>query len=608
MNIVAPEAIHEHAYDVVVVGAGITGSIIAKTLAAKKKHVLVLEAGTADGASFQGYTEFLSNYYTTVAKVPQAPYLSNPNAPQPSELDPSKITPTHPDTKGYFIQNGPLAYRSTYTRYLGGTTLHWLGTSLRMLPDDFRLKTLYGVADDWPISYADLMPFYERAEEEMGVSADVKDQAYGGVYFSEGYEYPMHGLPPTFSDRMLAKALAGKAYKLEGHSYDLSVISTPASRNGIPNKKFNRGHGYRPAGAVGKVELGNRCMGNSSCVPICPIQAKYNAMKTLSSADPRYVTVIPKAVASRIEITKDSGRVTGIVCKHYQSMQSPEYREFTAKGKVYVLAAHAIENAKLLLASDVGNRSSGLVGCNLMDHTELLTWGEAPMPVWPFRGPVATSGIEGLRNGPFRSKRAAFRIELGNDGWAWPAFSPGSDVNELIDKESFFGTQLRRKVLQRVQKQFRFGILVEQLPAKANRVTIDSKHLDRIGNYRPILSFDIADYTRAGFELAKQVSDEIFQHFGAKDRSTYSKQDPGYFEYNGQGYIFQGAGHYMGTHRMGSCRCGSVVNPQQRSWDHDNLFMVGCGNIVTSATSNPTLTAASLTFMAAAHIAAAVGA
>ena len=76
-----------------------------------------------------------------------------------------------PDTSGYFVQNGPLPFGSDYVRTQGGTTLHWPGTRLRMLPNDFRLHSEYGQAKDWPISYDDLRPYYEIAEKRSASPA-----------------------------------------------------------------------------------------------------------------------------------------------------------------------------------------------------------------------------------------------------------------------------------------------------------------------------------------------------------------------------------------------------------------------------------------------------
>uniref|UniRef100_UPI003F497947 FAD-dependent oxidoreductase n=1 Tax=Cupriavidus yeoncheonensis TaxID=1462994 RepID=UPI003F497947 len=606
MRLVSASEAAQRTYDLVVIGGGLTGALVARRVARAGRRVLILEAGPGAAASYTGYQQYLNNYYRALAKIPEAPFPSNPNAPEPTVLDPTQIQPGHPDTNGYFVQLGPLPFRSTYATYLGGTTLHWLGTSLRMLPEDFALRSRFGVASDWPISYADLAPWYAEAERQIGVSANVDEQAYGGVTFPPGYVYPMHGLPPSVVDQRLAGDLAGMRFDIDGEQHPLDVIGTPASRNGIPNEAFDGGKGYRPVGAVHNPAVGHRCQGNSSCVPICPVQAKFNALKILDSIDSGQVDMVVQAVVSRLAIDPDNGRITGVTFKYYPDLSAPGYQTFGVQGSLYVLAAHAVENAKLLLASGAA-KSSGQVGRNLMDHTELLTWGLMREPVWPFRGPVATSGIEGMRYGTFRRHSAAFRIEIGNDGWSWPEETPESDVQAMVDGGNLYGKVLRERMTTLVTRQMRFGILVEQLPEWSNRVTIDPTWQDQLGSFRPVISYNLSDYTRAGFALARHVSDLIFRRCGIEDHSVYDPADPGFFNYRGRGYVFQGAGHYMGTHRMGSSPRDSVVGPNQRTWDHANLYLVGCGNMVTGATSNPTLTASALTLWAAEHIVADLG-
>jgi choline dehydrogenase-like flavoprotein len=87
-----------------------------------------------------------------------------------------------------------------------------------------------------------------------------------------------------------------------------------------------------------------------------------------------------------------------------------------------------------------------------------------------------------------------------------------------------------------------------------------------------------------------------------RDYTAYHPTDAGYVTYGGTGYTFQGAGHLAGTHRMGNSRTTSVVNSRQRSWDHENLYLVGCGNMPTIGTSNPTLTMTALAIQAGEYV------
>jgi len=159
-------------YDVVIVGVGIAGCILAKELVKKGKRVLMLEAGTGNDLSSEDYKAKVEYYYTALAKVPNSAYPRNPNAPSSNVLDITRIDGTTPDTTGYFVQQGPLPFGSDYLRMLGGTTLHWLGTCLRMAPNDFKMRSLYGQGVDWPLDYDELMPYYEAADITVDASDD----------------------------------------------------------------------------------------------------------------------------------------------------------------------------------------------------------------------------------------------------------------------------------------------------------------------------------------------------------------------------------------------------------------------------------------------------
>ena len=599
----------EPEYDVVIIGAGITGALVAKTLTDKggdkALRVLILEAGQDTGKTVEGYRSYLKRFYEQVAKVPNSPYPENKNAPSSNVLNFKNIS-TAPDADGYLVQYGPIPFLSDYERALGGTTLHWMGTCLRMLPNDFKMKSRYGVAVDWPIDYQDLRIYYEHAEREMGVSANVEDQIYpnmGDEYFGNGYQYPMHKIPQSFLDRYLDEHIRGMkvAVKSQTEKVEVSVQSTPQGRNSTPNPDYNNGKGYTPVGMVGDPETGQRCEGNSSCVPICPVQAKYNAIKTLNAIPKHKLDVLPQSVASKILISPDSGRVSGIEYKQYADINSTDHKTKIVRGKVYVLAAHAIENAKLLLASNVAN-SSDQVGRNLGDNLGMITWGLLPQNIGSYRGPSSSSGIPSFRDGACRRVQAAFRVEIGNWGWLWPANAPISSVDQFVDKNFLFGKSLRQRLAGELPRQFRIAWEAEVLPNSNNRVTIQDNYRDALGNYRPVIHYDVPTYTRAGLAQAKEINNQLFQRLGIEDFTEYKETDPGYYTYENAGYTVNGTGHVVGTHRMGSSRNNSVVNKRQQCWDHENLYLVGCGNMTTTGTSNPTLTAAALAIWAADNI------
>jgi choline dehydrogenase-like flavoprotein len=473
-----------------------------------------------------------------------------------------------------------------------------------MLPEDFQLRSRYGVGRDWPIGYDDLEPFYREAEWELGVAADAAEQAHHGIEFPAGYDYPMRRVPPSYSDQVLAGAVDGMAVSLGSQSVRLTVRNYPAARNSIP-----RGD-YRPVGAVDGYangdaavhDLGERCAGNTACTPICPIQARYHAGKTLAQADYGNLEVIAQAVASKVLVDPVSGAVTGIEYQRYEDPSSPRHTVHMATARAYVLAAHAVENAKLLLVSGLAG-AGGLVGKGLMDHPALYAWGLAPAPVGAFRGPLSTAGIEDLRGGAFRAEHAAFRFDIGNDGWRAPTGAPDTTVAAAVTGSGLYGSRLRDHLAQTLPRQVRFSIAVEQLRSPDNNVTIDPGDVDPLGNPRPVLRYHLDDYTLAGMAAATEVYREVFRRAGIQDctnpdEGTWFPSVP----YDGQVFHYHGMGHLAGTHVMGATAADSVVDPDQRSWQHRNLYLVGGGSFPTMGTSNPTLTMAALALRTAKHM------
>jgi choline dehydrogenase-like flavoprotein len=583
-------------YDAIVIGGGPMGAHAAKKLSEAKKSVLLLEAGRAGGLTYEGYRSYVDNYYTRVVKDTNSPYPYNASAPSPNDTDILKIVKGTPDIVGYQVETGPEAFGSTYLRQLGGTSLHWLGTTPRFVPNDFRLQTKYGRGIDWPIGYDDLQDYYCEAEWSIGVSANRKDQEHLGVWFPDGYEYPMERIPPSYSDQVIDAKTQGLTVNFAGKAYPVRVSSLAQARNSIPRK------GYSPVGAVGNPDVGQRCEGNGACIPICPVQAKYSALKTIAALDPAYVTVVAQAVVTRL--TKGAnGRIDGVEYVRYETEGAPPPdKPLTATATIYVLAGHAIENAKLLLASEVAN-GSDQVGRNLMDHPFSFSWALAQKSMGTFRGPIQTSGIESLRDGDFRKQFAAFRTDIGNAGWDIVTYPPNGNVIEALSVNTF-GKKLRNELGDTLPRQVRIGYDIEQLPDPKNRVTISRTYKDALGCFRPIIAYDVSDYTWQAMVESQKVSKAVYDAMGIPkenqffERSIRTRADAKDFRAaDGKPYKleFIGAGHHIGTHRMGTTKSNSVVDHNQRSWDHPNLYIVGSGSFPTTGTANPTLTAIALT-------------
>ena len=197
-------------------------------------------------------------------------------------------------------------------------------------------------------------------------------------------------------------------------------------------------------------------------------------------------------------------------------------------------------------ARGVANRSD-MVGRNLMDHPYLVAWGMSPKQIYPYRGPLITSGIGELCDGPFRRERAAFRVDIGNEGWNF--VDVGGDPNvttldfvnglnksrvnapperrdSLLGDEALFGKQLVKKLNEKFTRQFRCGFLIEQTPDRDNRITLSSEFRDGLGLPRPQISYNLSDYTRRGFVAAYRIKNLLFGKMGLTEFTKVDPDDP----------------------------------------------------------------------------------
>ena len=367
--------------------------------------------------------------------------------------------------------------------------------------------------------------------------------------FSPGYAFPMPRIPPSLFDQHVNETLAHftddetKSLEFLGTAApvtSLTVRSQPAARNSQPYK--NR----------------RACAGNTSCIPICPIQAKYDPTITLNEATNNGAKLMDHTVASEILVDANN-RVSGINFITYKDEAGPKTGSGCIKAKIYIIAANGIETPRLLLmsknegrtANGVANKSSGMVGRNLMDHPQFLSWGLLPVQVFPYRGPLVTSAIGDLCDGPFRDQRAAFRISLGNEAWSATVGGSGGDphvttldfingVNlsglnkkdstKLADNSALFGAQLRDTLGNLISRQFRIAFAVEQSPDPNNRVTLSSAK-DALGLPRPKITYDISDYTKQGIAAAFRLKNVIFDKLGAEDFTRTGDSDPAGFDH-----------------------------------------------------------------------------
>jgi len=234
-----------------------------------------------------------------------------------------------------------------------------------------------------------------------------------------------------------------------------------------------------------------------------------------------------------------------------------------------------------------------------MDHAYLLSWALMPQDCGTMRGTNCTGGIVTLRNGRFRTHQAAFAADIHNDGWGWAVGSPLYDLRLVVDQQNLFGPELRNELVRRINRQLLLAFMIDVLPDENNRVSVDPRYQDDLGNMRPVISYTPPEYTMRGAAYARQLARLVFQRLGAADYTAYDTEDYGYITYEGEGYIIRGGNHLAGTHIMGSSADRSVVDEDQRSWEHENLYLVGGGSMPTIGTSNISLTIAALCYKSA---------
>jgi choline dehydrogenase-like flavoprotein len=575
-------------YDVVIIGSGISGALAAVELGKAGKKVLILEAGR-DVRGIASRNLFTENFYKETYKTPESPYPDEQACRHARTVD---LFPDKGAYTGYLDQALPTSnknfwFKSTNERLVGGTTWHWLGTCLQLLPTDFRMKSTYGIGSDWPIDYNDMLGWYKKAADAIGIAGDPHQDILEKILKVPNVPYPMPEIPKSYLDRQYGDAIDGHSVEigvsgLDGLSYH--VTSTPQARNSQP------GYQGRP-----------QCCGNSSCIPICPVGAKYDATYHINLAVNQYGAVLqPQSVVTDFE-ADDSGEVTRVnYLRWWDDAGTLQSAPGSVEAPYFILAAHAIESAKILLSSTknkkfahgVGNTrsdgSEGVVGKYLMDHPCQLSWAQSNNPVFPFRGPISTSGIETLRENSLRNKAGAFRIQIGNDGWIWPVGAPYGQVDSLMDA-GMFGKELYDNMQTQGVRQINLCALIEQEPNPNFSVTLSSQK-DALGIQRPKIKYGLGAYETLGLVNAMRVHQQIFEMLGATGIQHKAPQD------------FAGAGHILGTAKMGTDEKDSVVNGNMMCHNHKNLMILGSSTFPTEGTANPTFTIAALALMASDHL------
>ena len=475
--------------EVGIIGAGAAGGVLAFELARRGIKVVVLDSGPRHDVARRH--EYVRRYLRR----------ENPWETTPRELD-------RQSTGG-----GATVYRleGKRARGIGGSTLNWEGYTLRLHASDFRSRSLYGIGDDWPITYADLETDYGIAERMLGVAGTEDD----GFASPRSSPYPLPPFPYSHSDGLFASACATTGVALQ---------HLPQARNSVA-------YGGR-----------SQCRACATCL-VCPTGAKASIDLThIPQAEATgNAEIRPEATVLRLQ-TDPSARVRAAV---YAGRDRVE-RRVTAD--VFVLAGGAVENARLLLLSSsrafpagLGN-GSGLVGKYFMSHPSIDVIGRARDKVYPYRIGFSTAMSRQFAIDRERSARGAFLLEFLN--------SAGPTPEQIAVKSGKSGEALRQHVQNEFGHWLGIRVYAEQLPQRSNAVSLSARVRDYFGNPGPHIDCRLGQYERTALDDARAVASTILTATGVSAIQATS-------------VTF--AAHQIGTHRMGTDARTSVVGANLRS-------------------------------------------
>ncbi len=529
-------------YDAIIIGAGAGGGIAAGVLAEAGKRVLLLERGR-DLSFEQVGRDHLRNQRLSLYGHNAGPDIDgNPRVFR--DLNGEYLLPPH---DGWYQANAAT---------VGGGTRVYGAQTWRFLPQDFRMASIYGVPEgsslaDWPITYDDLAPDYERAEWEIGVCGDAARMTRWPAYHKP---YPMPPMPPNLQGQTLRRGT------------DMLGWATSPVPLAINSVEYNG----RPA-----------CIGCQHCVGFaCPVDAKNGTRGTLiqrALATGR-CTLVTGAMVERI-VTDDAGRVTGVAFINASGAQ------VEVSADMIIVSAGAIETARLLLNSatrrepyGIGNNSDQ-VGRHLQGHYYPGAVGLFEQRVQDGVGPGVTT--------------ATWQFNHENDG----IVGGGMLADEFTLLPIIFWKRKLPPDLPRwgaAAKNFmRDNYLrvadvtgpVQEIPSADSRVTVSPQVRDKYGIPVAQLSGTTHPETLRTSAFMHQRAREWLRAAGAV--KIWGEPAP----------LRLSAGqHQAGTCRMGDDPHSSVTDCWGRVHGHDNLFVMDSSLHVTNGGFNPVLTIMALAF------------
>jgi choline dehydrogenase-like flavoprotein len=513
--------------DVCVVGAGPAGAVAAGRLAESGFRVVVLEQG-------------------------DWPDYSRARAAEPDfEIDSGPEWAWDPNVRrgdaDYPIEGAESDIDVLVYNAVGGGTVIYAAHWQRNLPSDFRVRTLDGVADDWPLSYEDLRPFYERVEADFCVSGLAGDPA-----FPPG---PGPPLPPVPLGR-IGRRVAEAHNRLGWHWWPgVNAIAT------------------RPYGPL------RPCVQRAACLYGCADAAKGSADRThWPRALARGVRLETGARARRVLRTA-KGLADGV------EWVDRAGREHVTRAGVVILCANGIGTPRLLLLSGLAN-SSGLVGRRLMLHPFGVVTGLFADDLDSAQGPWG----QHLYSLQFYETDAARGFVRGAKWGLQPTGGPlGTTRPWPWGEHPLWGPGFHARVRARLGHSAMWGIIAEDLPDEANRVVLDDTLTDSDGIPAPRIVYRIGENSARIMDFHLARARESLVEAGAYETIVA----PGI---RGTGW------HQLGTARMGTDPATSVVDPWGRTHDVPNLVVLDGSIWPTSSGTNPTATIAALSLRGTEHL------
>jgi choline dehydrogenase-like flavoprotein len=511
--------------DVVIVGSGASGSTFAAVLAKGGKRVVVLE----QGPDWQLSDLISSDFWGRRIKPAGGPFL---------------LEGKNPVSYGYQGGWG-----------VGGAALHYFANFPRLLANDFKIKSEHGRAMDWPISYSDVAPFYDKVAKDIGVSGDAKAEE---KWRPAGDPYPM---PPMKTFRN------GDIWLKGFEAVGIKMVPAAVGMNSVE---------YKGRAA---------CIYDGWCHVGCPIGALANPLVTyLGDAKKAGAEVRAHATVTRVLTNAQGTKVTGV--EYYDQKREKQVQE----GNVVVLAAWAAQNPRLMLNSVTDKHpkgianANGLVGKYIQTHFSSGTFAIFDENVENHMG---TTGAQYMSYDRYSktAHKGAFGSSFIVAGTAIKTSDLGGFANARVD---LFGPELA-DFMKRAKRGFtRIGAFGEEMPNIENRIELASDKDDfgmPLG--RIIHSYD---------DEVPKLWDANFAEGLAIAKAAGAKE-----MWSGRGNI--PTIHLMGGTIMGTGAANSVVNSFGQTHEIPNLYVAGPGIFTTSGASNPTYTIFALSLRGAEQLA-----